>query len=318
MGNRTDVNSTVEFMRDVYRIYRNFPVCPGHSILRRVFQSLIGRNQQVRLSNGIRLQVDLQSAIQHTVFWYNGDMEPQLEWAVREFTPVGGTFVDCGANCGYIGLYACRMSSARVVFLEPHPLLAAAIRRNVQLNGWQDRCSVVEAAASNQEGSAPFFESPDYDGENSLLPDWVGGKKQVRTLDVKLTTLATVLRDHRIARVDMLKVDTEGHDVAVLQGLGNRLSPDHVRVIYTELGRDREEGIQRMQNAGYEGYGYVCQRSAKVLRKQARRSRLDQPVALFRSLRESPQNVAELLWVPRGGMEAAHLASLSRLAAAGF
>jgi FkbM family methyltransferase len=307
-------SSTASLFRHTFRFYRNLPVCPGHALLRRVFRRLIARNQIIQLRNGIWLAVDLDSVVQHTIFWLDGDMEPQLEWAVREFLPTGGTCVDCGANCGYIGLFAHRMRSARVVFIEPHPGLAATIRRNVELNCWQDRCILIEAAASDSTGSTQLFESPDYDGEHSLLQDWTGGRKQLREIAVKRTTLLSVLEDESCERVDFLKVDTEGHDLAVLRGLGDRLRPEFIRVLYTELGRQREEAIRLLQDAGYEGFGFQRGKSGKELRHLLKRYREDRPIMLYDRLTEANAAFGETLWLPKGGPEVAHMDFLANLA----
>jgi FkbM family methyltransferase len=304
-----------ELLRHTFRTYRNLPICPGHPLLRRIFSSLIGRRQRICLRNGIRLEVDLVSVIQHTIFWMDGDMEPQLEWAVREFLPVGGTCVDCGANCGYIGLFAHRMRSARVVFVEPHPVLAAAVRRNVELNGWQKACTVVEAAASDKEGSAQLFESPDYDGEHSLLQDWAGGRKKVRPMNVRVVTLPGVFTEQGIGRVDFLKIDAEGSDFDVLKGLGTQLNPNHIRVLYAELGGNRTDGVRLLQDSGYEGFGYVRGKTGKQLRRHLKRYREDRPIMLYEKLMETRQAYNETLWLPKDGPEAAHMAGLTKLVA---
>jgi FkbM family methyltransferase len=307
-------SSTASLLRHTFRRYRNLPVCPGHAVLRRIFRRLVARHQCIRLRNGIRLSVDLDSVVQHTIFWLDGDMEPQLEWAIREFLPVGGTCLDCGANCGYIGLFAHRMRGARVVFIEPHPTVAATLRRNVELNGWQDTCKVVEAAASDSAGSVQLYESPDYDGEHSLLQDWAGGRKKVRGIEVKRTTLLTVLEEQALDRVDFLKVDTEGHDLAVLRGLGDQLRPERIRVIYAELGRQREEAIQLLQDAGYEGFGYRRGKTGKQLRRLLSGYREDRPMMLYARLTDAGAACGETLWLPKGGPGVAYMDFLANLA----
>jgi FkbM family methyltransferase len=309
-------SALAESLRRTFRTYRNLSLSPGHALLRRLFRAMIARHQSIRLRNGIRLVVDLDSVVQHTIFWMDGDMEVQLEWAVREFLPVGGTCVDCGANCGYIGLFARRMRSARVVFVEPHPVLASTVRRNISVNGWDAHCKIVEAAASDREGSAQLFESPDYDGEHSLLQDWAGNRKKVRGLEVRLTTLPKIFQEQGLGRIDFLKVDTEGHDVTVLKGLGSELRPDRIRVLYTELGRDRDEGIRLLQAAGYEGYVYLPRRG-KVVRRLVAGYREDRPLMLFTPLSEATEALAETLWLPKDGPETAHMAALRALAGGG-
>ncbi len=308
-------SSFATLLRRMFRAYRNNIAPVGHAVMRRAFQAMLARHQVVTLRNGIRLQVDLERVVQHSLFWLDGDMEPRLEWAVRELMPIGGTCVDCGANCGYIGLLARRMRSARVIFIEPHPELAATVRRNIELNGWQEDCTVVEAAASDGEGTAEFYENQSYDGAHSLLADWAGGQSELRTIRVRLNTLPAILASERVDRVDLLKVDTEGHDLSVLKGIGAGLVPGRFRVVYTELGRDKERGCDLMQAAGYEGFSYAAV-SGGNLRRLVRRHEHGMAVVFFEPMDALKTPPADILWVPRGGNEARHLRNIRRLAGA--
>jgi FkbM family methyltransferase len=298
-------------LRHGFRMYRESPLSLGHPLLRRLFRALLRRHQVITLHNGIRLQVDLDRVVQHTIFWLDGDMEPQLEWVIRELLPVGGTCVDCGANCGLIGLLARRLRGARVLFLEPHPRLAEDVRRNIGLNHWEETCTLVEAAASDAEGEATLFESVDYDGSHSLLADWVADNQKHPQIKVPLTTLKSILQKHpEFDRVDLLKVDTEGHDLAVLRGLNDWLEPRRIPVIYAELGRDRDESFQLLERAGYTGFSYQ-QLRRKPMRRLMKRYGSGEPVAVFQPLRRTADYAGESLWVGTGSRHAAFLAALA-------
>ena len=299
-------------LRRIYRGYRNQPLCVGHGLMRRAFAALIGPRQRVVLANGLRLDLDLNRVVQNTIFWLDGDVEPALEWVVRELVPPCGTMVDCGANCGFIGLLTRRLRRARVLFVEPHPRLAAAIRRNLELNGWSGDCVVVEAAASDAEGEIVLHEHPRQDGSHSVHKDWVedgfGAGGEIR---VEARTLGSVLAGlPGFERIDFLKVDTEGHDLAVLRGLGEALRPERIRAVYVELGRQREEGFRLLQGSGYEGFGVRILRRRALNRLRRGQSR-GEPVAYFHPWSEGSPPPAETLWVPRGGPAAAFLSGVS-------
>ena len=298
-------------LRRFFHYYRHLPVSVGHSLLRRSLRALLKRHQIITLHNGIRLQVDLDRVVQHTIFWLDGDMEPQLEWVIRELLPIGGTCVDCGANCGLIGLLARRLRGAEVLFVEPHPRLADDVRRNIELNRWEHACRLVEAAASDTAGEATLFESVDYDGSHSLLADWIKNKPGRPQIKVRMTTLKSILREHsKFERVDLLKVDAEGHDLAILRGLGDWLDPRRIPVIYVELARDREEGIQLLESSGYAGFGYR-QLRRKPMRRLMARYGSGEPVAVFHPLRRTPDFTGESLWVGAGSGQAGFLKAVA-------
>ncbi|MBL9138892.1 MAG: FkbM family methyltransferase [Verrucomicrobiales bacterium] len=299
---RFQESAAADRLRRIYRAYRNQPMCLGHGLVKRVFAAMVGRYQRVTLANGLRMELDLDRIVQNTVFWLDGDVEPPLEWLLREMLPPGGTVVDCGANCGFIGLLARCSRAARVVFVEPHPRLASTIRRNVELNGWSGDCEVVQAAASDCSGEVVLHTSAKFDGSHSLLPNWVeDDRADGCEIRVASRTLRSILEERPGFRpVDLLKVDTEGHDLAVLRGLGDALSPDRITMIYAELGRDRDEAFGRLESAGYEGF------AARTLRRSAlnrlrRRSLEGVPTTFFTTWTPDRPPSAETLWVPRGG-----------------
>lgn len=287
-GERTE-SSLIRALRLGYRAYRNGPVRVGHSLLRRILAGFIRGTWRVTLRSGLRMELDLSQGIQNTIFWYDGDVEPQLTWAILEFLPMGGRMVDCGANCGLFGLEARLHRHAKVRFIEPHPTLGARVVRNIQLNGWQESCRLVAAAASDHRGRADLFLCDSNDGSHSLHADWpILGDRPAAKVEVPLVTLEDVIQqEFGSERIDFLKIDTEGHDFSVLRGLGDSLVPNRVAMLYLELGNHREAAIEWLRTRGYSGFAY-------------RRDWLD-GVALRRAMRRAADGQAPLLYTPLVG-----------------
>ncbi len=298
--------------RRYYHQYRDGPVRLGHPLLRRLLQSTLRPQRQARLRNGIWLELDLRIGLQQTLFWLEGDLEPQLSWAIREFLPPHGTFVDCGANCGYFGLEARRIRQARALFIEPHPRLAAAIRTNLALNGWQTSSAVVEAAASDRPGEATLCEAADNDGSHALAGSGTESAPSERTFRVRLCRLDEILdQQPGFETVDFLKVDAEGHDWNVLLGLGDRLRPDRIRLIYTELSQHRPAAVAHMKERGYVGFVTRAFRNGVCARRAAREAERGQAVCFY--TRANPCDCTrEILWCGRDTAAADRLAALAR------
>jgi len=303
----------VRLLRQSFQRYRDGSIRIGHPFLRRLLRTGIPQRQCIRLHDGLRLDLDLTIPLQETAFWTDGDLEPQLSWAIREFLPPNGVFVDCGANFGLFGLEARLHRQARVIFIEPHPRLVATIRRNLELNGWSADCQVLEVAASDAPGTAELFLSITNDGAHSLLGDWHRASQNDPTLKVPVVTLAAALWDQLgIRRVDFIKIDTEGQDLKVLRGLGAKLSPEFITCLYTELGRDRDEAIQLLQSRGYAGFAVRKFRSGVDTRRAARRAEQGVPTAFFVPT-ENFDSDAEVLWCPKDSPPAKRLQELARL-----
>jgi hypothetical protein len=71
---------------------------------------------------------------------------------------------------------------------------------------------------------------------------------------VRTRRLDTLFDEGIVERIDFLKIDTEGHDHAVLTGLGEHLSPARVPRVYVETGPALEPIAALMRARGYEGF----------------------------------------------------------------
>jgi FkbM family methyltransferase len=141
---------------------------------------------------------------------------------------------DVGANDGATALRALsHFPGARVFCFEPHPITFAKLERQTKNRNIQ----AVNLALGNVAGEHEFFEfdSPDL---NSMLPDApfavAFGKEHNRTR-VQGSTLDIFCTEHLVENVDILKVDTEGFDLAVLEGSENLLKKRKIKFIYTEF-----------------------------------------------------------------------------------
>jgi len=70
---------------------------------------------------------------------------------------------------------------------------------------------------------------------NSLSPSsWIDQKQAVQE-QVKLITLDRLVAENAIGAIDLVKIDTEGHDLAVLTGAKQELSRIGSRCVYVEV-----------------------------------------------------------------------------------
>lgn len=89
----------------------------------------------------------------------------------------------------------------------------------------------------HKSGEARFFEYGTLALSNSMVEDSqyaVRAKHPSKILSVECETVDGLCRTLRIDQIDVLKVDTEGHDLAVLRGAERMLTEGRVRFIYIE------------------------------------------------------------------------------------
>jgi len=303
------------FARRLFRRYRNGPITFGHSFLRQALASGLAEMQEVRLRSGLRLQLDLTKGNQNTIFWQDGDIEVQLYWAIRELLPLGGTFVDCGANCGLMGLLARQYRQARVLFFEPHPRLAATVEANIRLNGFGESCELAQCAVSDRNGEVDFYEDPREDGSHSIHKDWTGGMRELGK--VKCVRLADMLAEKGVSKIHFLKVDTEGNDLAVLRGAGDWLKPESIELIYVEMSRQREVICALLESEGYVGFVSALKNRREMARRQREYERGGKVSFFLPRSRESGGIVSwnkmkgETLWCGKNSPTASYLSELA-------
>jgi FkbM family methyltransferase len=118
---------------------------------------------------------------------------------------------------------------------------------------------IVQVAASNGRGEAALrVAGYGHEGHNTL-GTFIYDSGLARTETVQLAALDAVVRDAHLGRVDAMKIDVEGSELAVLQGAREILSRDHP-ILVLELfdaalrtqGARSEEVLDLLKEYGYQ------------------------------------------------------------------
>ncbi len=146
-------------------------------------------------------------------------------WLTRHFAEVirpGDTVLDIGANLGYYTLLAADLvgTEGRVVAIEPNPEVFRRLSASIAVNGFAPRASArnVALAGPGEAGRRAFF-VPTGEPKNGRFvgsqedPVHLAGHGAVS--DVELGRIDPAAFD----RVDFIKIDVEGAELAVLEHL---------------------------------------------------------------------------------------------------
>lgn len=177
--------------------------------------------------------------------------EPILS-QVRMFVLPHQTAVDVGAWYGP-WTYWLSKAARSVVTVEANPDLATFVARTAPAN-----VTVIPKAASDTEGTAKLWLPPGgkgTEGRASLLPGANGESGGGRVVEVETIRLDSL----DLTDVGVIKIDVEGHELAVLrgaEGLVHRFRP--VLVVEVEDSRAPADEVLALMDAwGYEGTFYL-------------------------------------------------------------
>jgi FkbM family methyltransferase len=158
---------------------------------------------------------------------------------LRALLQPGDWFVDVGANIGLWSVSAAEaVGGHRIAAFEPNPATFARLQENARRNPRASEMQLVQCALGACDGEISLHCSDDHN-VSSVLP--LAGS--TRICRVPLRTLDSFLSSW--SRVQGIKIDAEGFELAVLQGARALLSRDRPWLIVefnTELAGTRTLG----------------------------------------------------------------------------
>ncbi len=175
---------------------------------------------------------------------------------LRAHVPVGGTFVDVGANVGTYAMVLARHVGAggKVIAVEPHPVTFARLSFNNSASGYP-QTKLVAAAAGPTDGELLI----ETDGDNLGASHIVTGAATAQAIKVPSLRLQRILGEAGVAKVDALKIDIEGFEDRVLTGFFREappsLWPRAIVIEHLSQGEWQQDCIADMVSRGYAAAG---------------------------------------------------------------
>jgi FkbM family methyltransferase len=191
--------------------------------------------------------------------------EPITTFVVQELLQTGATFVDVGANIGFYSLItSLTKPGIKVIAFEPNPKNFDILMDNIRANGFENiHCERL--AISDSVGTATLYLNGS-DMSASLLPDFQKDTNPaLQSIKIQTATLDDYFEKQPSGSPLVLKIDVEGHEVALLRGGRRILSacapdvimevlnpyPPEVELLFKELGyqlyKITDEGLSRSE-----------------------------------------------------------------------
>ncbi|TAN39022.1 MAG: FkbM family methyltransferase [Verrucomicrobia bacterium] len=249
---------------------------------------------------GFDMLLDLHDPAVSRPLLLAGDYEPHVTSVLLDLLRADTRFLDIGANIGYFSLLAAtRCPQGRVFAVEPDPQNFRLFSASIALNGLRDHVTAVQTAASDEEGRATLSDLGNAENRGARFTAKTRAALEARVhgpaptfTEVRMTRLDRLFAGERI---DVVKIDVEGHEPPALRGAEGLLrackpavllefSPGNIINI---VGEPPETPLNFLRDLGYRW---------QIIADDGHLSAPDDdPAALVQQLQKSGEHHADLL-----------------------
>lgn len=247
------------------------------SVLRRFRNRGVIGNLTVRLNWGVSLRLRTNDLSAQGILRTGVDDLALSEVIWRLLAP-GDTAVDVGANIGYVtSIMAAKVGSrGKVLAFEPHPGLCRELERNVK--AWSPlhaQMAVFEAALSDRCGRGSLCVPPGFQHNRGVSRVLASAQSQADEISVPIDLRRLDDLCGSEAPIALVKIDVEGHELAVLKGAQRLLERGMIRnIVFEDFGGSDSESMSLLKQMGFTVWQFECELlgprlSAPGSRKQA-------------------------------------------------
>jgi FkbM family methyltransferase len=190
-------------------------------------RSVVGKNDRVEVKrHGLRWALDLGEGIDFSIYLL-GAFEAGTQATLQKLVRPGDVVFDIGANIGAhtLGIAQSVGAQGRVFAFEPADFAFEKLRRNLALNPALAARTFPQQAlltASSLDRKEPqIYASWPLQKSGAVHPKHRG--QLVSTARARVETLDSFVACNHIERLDLMKMDVDGHELPVLQGASETL-----------------------------------------------------------------------------------------------
>ncbi|XCF06145.1 FkbM family methyltransferase [Tamlana crocina] len=174
-------------------------------------------------SGKIKIATNQTSYLTQLLFW-NGYKKFEYSEIFEKLSKNVNCFLDIGSNIGYYSLIAAKSNpNIKAYAFEPAIGPKHFLNENIKLNNFQNNIKAIDLALSSSSGVIDFYEvkSKKYKYlKYDLAGEGNAGTKTTSRNFVKNTVTATTLADfvksENLKNIDLIKIDTEGTEIDIL------------------------------------------------------------------------------------------------------
>ena len=221
-----------------------------HSFSKSDFVEIEGRKIFTRNNDGLALSI-------FKIY------EPNQTEIVKKYVHEGDIVIDIGAHVGYYTLLMAQLvgENGKVYSFEPDPVNFQLLKKSVEINGFEN-VVLIQKAVSNITDKVKLFLGDDDSAINRIYDAKLGDAKE--SIDVESVTIDEYFKEDD-ELVNFIKIDSEGSEVKIINGMKQFLSRNQELVMMTEFfpflikksGDEPNQYLKSLEEFGFSLYNIL-------------------------------------------------------------
>lgn len=184
-----------------------------------------------------------------------GDFEPSTTDLMKRLVKEGMHVFDLGANIGWFTLLLSKLVGdvGHVYAFEPDPYLFGILKENMELNNLHN-VSAYPLAVSNKSGKAKLSLNLTQDGDNRIESSMM----TENTIEIETITLDEFCDENKV-KMDFIKMDVQGSEPKVFEGMKKSISSNpKIKIItefypsaITDVGSSPQDFVNSLEESGF-------------------------------------------------------------------
>ena len=189
--------------------------------------------------------------------------EPNQTEIVKKYVRKGDIVIDIGAHVGYYTLLMAQLvgKNGKVYSFEPDPVNFQLLKKSVEINGFEN-VVLIQKAVSNITDKVKLFLGDDDSAINRIYDAKLGDAKE--SIDVDSVTIDEYFKEND-ELINFIKLDSEGSEVKIINGMKQFLSRNKKLVMMTEFfpflikksGDEPNQYLKSLEKSGFSIYNIL-------------------------------------------------------------
>lgn len=185
--------------------------------------------------------------------YFEDDYEKENIAFLTKECRAGMRVIDVGAHIGLVSVTCGKIVSpgGTVYAFEPTPGTFRILEKVISINGLKGTVIPVNKAVSKDAGTLDFYVDEQNEGSNANSLVSVNHRER-KAMKIDVVSLDYFVKEQKLDRLDIIKIDAEGIELDVLQGAMQciaRFRPKIILAVHPSLIRNHGQSVEQLYSA---------------------------------------------------------------------